>query len=170
MTWYNLSGKPLEKNAGIPSSVPFEVGPLNITDVLTTTIDNLSIPDIKDAVLVLALSATGHLPNSNTTTQFSHENFFTPVFTNEAKLVDPGLKLSYDNSRGKFTVEATKGVSLYTWLDYPSGLVGHFDENSFVLVPGQPKEIGFTAQEGSLSEDVVKNVTVQSIWDQAERD
>ncbi|GAM42617.1 beta-mannosidase Bma2A [Talaromyces pinophilus] len=167
MTWYDLSGKPLEKNAGIPSSVAFEVGPLNITDILTTNIE--SIADIKDAVLVLSLSATGRLPNSNTITQFSHENFFTPVFTNEAKLVDPGLKLSYNNSTGKFTVEATKGVSLYTWLDYPSGLVGHFDENSFVLVPGQPKEVGFTAQEGSWSDAVVKNVTVQSIWDQAER-
>ncbi|KAE8554084.1 hypothetical protein EYB25_002622 [Talaromyces marneffei] len=168
MTWYDLSGKPLEKNAGIPSSVAFDVGPLNITDILITNINDLSISDLKDAVLILSLSATGHLPNSNVTTRFSHENFFTPVFTNEAKLVDPGLKLSYDNSTGKFTVEATKAVSLYNWLDYPSGLVGYFDENSFVLVPGQPKEVGFTAQQGSLSEDVVRHVTVQSIWDQAE--
>lgn len=169
MTWYDLSGKPLENNAGIPSSVAFEVGALNITDVLTTNIIDLSIPDIKDAVLILSLSATGRLPNGNTLTKFSHENFFTPVFMNEAKLVDPGLELSYDNSTGKFTIEATKGVSLYTWLDYPSGIVGHFDENSFILVPGQPKEVGIAVQQGSWSDAVIKNVTVQSIWDQAER-
>jgi beta-mannosidase len=168
LTWYDLKGAPLADNAGIPSSVPFTVGPLNITDIVTTNINNLSIPDVQDAVLVLSLSATGHLPNSDTETQFSHENYFAPVYTNEAKLVDPGLALSYDRSSNKFTVEATKGVSLYTWLDYPAGVVGYFDENSFVLVPGQPKEIGFTVQQGTLSEQVVKEVTVQSIWDQSQ--
>lgn len=169
MTWYDLKGRPLPKNAGTPTSVPFKLGPLNITDILVTNINKLSVPDTKDAMLVLSLSATGRLPNNEKEIQFSHENFFMQVYTNEARLVDPKLKLSYDNCTSKFRVEATNGVSLYTWLDYPKGIVGHFDENSFVLIPGQPKEIGFTIQEGSLSEDVVKNITVQSIWDQAQK-
>lgn len=169
LTWYDYKGEALADNAGMSSSVPFTIGPLNITDIVTTNINNLSIPDVQDAVLVLSLSATGKLPNSDTETQFSHQNYFAPAYTNEAKLVDPGLKLSYDQSTSKFTVEATTGVSLYTWLDYPSGVVGYFEENSFVLVPGQTREIGFTVQEGTL-EDVVKGATVQSIWDQTQSD
>lgn len=166
MTWYNYKGEPLSKNARTPSSVAFQVSPLNTTDILTTNIKNLSIPDLTDAVLVLSLEASGRRPNSASTVQFTHENFFTPAYTNEAKLVDPRLRLTYDKS-GKFVVEATTGVSLYTWLDYPSGMVGYFDENSFVLVPGKPKELRFTLLEGESEGDWVQNVTVQSIWDQS---
>lgn len=168
LTWYNYKGELLNKDA--TSSVPFHVGPLNTTDILVTNIKNISIPDTKDAVLILSLEASGHLPNSESTVQFTHENYFTPVHTNEAKLVDPGLKLSFNKSTQKFVVEATKAISLYTWLDYPAGTVGFFDENSFSLVPGKPKEIGVTLLEGKFNDSWAKEVTVQSIWDQSVSD
>lgn len=170
MKWYNLKGNSIPKNAGMPTSVPFNVGPLNITDIVTTNVNKLLISDLNDAVLILSVSATGHLPNSNTLTHFSHENYFTPVYPNEMKLVEPGVKLSYDDHLGKFVVEATQGVSLYTWLNYPAGIVGYFDENSFTLIPGQPKTVGFKIQKDLLSKDLISNFTVQSIWDQASRD
>jgi beta-mannosidase len=169
LTWLDLTGQPLPNNAGTPSSVSFSVGAINTTDVYTTNLAQLSIPDPENAILLLSLQASGYRPNSDTITSFGHENYFLPVWPNQAKLVNPGLSVSYDARTKNFTIEAKSGVSLYTWLDYPAGTVGHFDKNSFVVVPGQPKEIGFTVQSDTTNGQWVKGVTVQSIWDQGQK-
>ncbi|KAL1964799.1 hypothetical protein VTN77DRAFT_6666 [Rasamsonia byssochlamydoides] len=168
LSWLDFKGQPLPKNAGTPSKLPFTVGAINTTNIYSTNIQNLTIPDLRDAVLILSLEATGHTPNAAEAVQFTHQNFFTPVWTNEAKLVDPQIELSYNEATKKFTVEAKSGVALYTWLDYPAGTVGYFDDNSFVLRPGQPREIGFTVQEDSSGGAWTRQVTVQSIWDQTQ--
>jgi beta-mannosidase len=168
LAWMDFKGNPLPNNAGTPSTLSFNIGALNTTNIYSTNIRDLSIPDLGDAVLILSLEAAGQTPNVPALTQFTHQNFFTPVWMNAAKLVDPGLSVSYNEATQKFTVEAKSGVALYTWLDYPAGTVGYFDENSFALVPGQPREIGFTVQEDTSGGAWTQEVTVQSMWDQTQ--
>lgn len=60
---------------------------------------------------------------------------------------------------GNFTVETTKGVAAWVWLDIPAGTLGNFDENGFWLVPS----------DGPLKSDTsagkwVGAVTVGSLW------
>jgi beta-mannosidase len=167
MTWLDLKGNPLRKNANMPSKVDFTLGAINSTNIYTNNINNIPIPDLQDAILILSVEALGHLPNSDTEIQFTHENYFLPVWPNQAKLVNPELSLSYNAEATTFTVEAREGVALYTWLDYPASTVGYFDVNSFLLVPGQPKEIGFTVQTDTSNGTWANTVTVESIWDQS---
>lgn len=110
-------------------------------------------------------------PANETRTIFKHDNFFHPVPLSEAKLVDPGLVLSFsspfssississfssffssffssspsyeDANQYKFTVTATTGIAVWVWLDYPAGLLGRFDDNAFLLRKGEEKEIRF---------------------------
>ncbi|KAJ5237499.1 Glycoside hydrolase superfamily [Penicillium chrysogenum] len=67
-----------------------------------------SLPNTKDAVLVIDLTAQGRLPNSKskTLTTFTQRNKFTPIFPKDLALKDPELKLSRDAQAGTFTVEA----------------------------------------------------------------
>ncbi|EHA19764.1 hypothetical protein ASPNIDRAFT_138876 [Aspergillus niger ATCC 1015] len=169
LTWLDLSGRPIAGNAGTPKSVPFTVGGLNSTRIYGTNVSSLGLPDTKDAVLILSLSAHGRLPNSDRTTNLTHENYATLSWPKDLKIVDPGLKLGYSSKKTTVTVEATSGVSLYTWLDYPEGVVGYFEENAFVLAPGEKKEIGFTVLDDTTNGAWVRNITVQSLWDQKVR-
>jgi beta-mannosidase len=164
LQWLDLSGNPIPDNAGAPSSTKFEVGALNTTAIYTTNVSKLSLKDPKNAILLLSIEADGHLPNSDETTTFTHENYFHPVFPKDLALVDPEIELSFDSATGKYTVEAKSGVAVYTWLDYPGGVGGHFEDNAFVLVPGQKREIGFVEDNGTGG-DWVGDVTVSSLWD-----
>lgn len=185
MTWLDLgTGRPLGNNAGTPLSASFTVGALNTTRIYKTNVNELQLADMTNSILLLDLEAKGHTPNSDPGSEpvtFTHQNHFTPVWPKDLKLVDPGLTLSYDpianlaspSTSKTFTVEATKGVALYTWLDYPAGLVGYFEENAFVLRPGEKKEVKFVVQKmdenGNGNADWVSKVTVQSLWDQKVR-
>lgn len=167
LTWLDLSGNPFSNNADTPTSVTFQVGALNTTKIYSTNIQSSSanLTTNSNSILILSLSARGYLPNSNPAS-FLHLNYFSPVFPKDLDIVDPGLELTYDPSSGTFTVEAKSGVSLYTWLDYPAGVVGYFEKNAFVLTPGQKKEIGFVVQEDNTGGKWVDAVTVRSLWDQ----
>lgn len=168
MTWVDLSGKPINGNAGTPQSKPFSVGGLNITEIWSANVRDLSLKDNKNAVLILSVNAEGSLPNAGagSVSTFTHRNQVTTVFPNQLSLVDPGVQVSYDATASAFTVEATKGVALYTWLDYPAGVVGYFDDNSFTLVPGEKKTVRFTVQQDETGGKWVQGVTVTSLWDQ----
>lgn len=171
LTWVDMSGKPIPGNAGTPEMKQFTVGGLNTTKIWSANVHDLSL-NRKDAVLVLDLNALGHLPNSESgpVSTFTHRNWATTVFPNQLALVDPGLQASYDKATATFTVEAKKGVSLYTWLDYPAGVVGYFDDNSFTLLPGEKKRVRFTVQKDETNGNWVQGVTVQSLWDQTTSD
>lgn len=197
-TWYTWSGDPIPTNITHTSaSADFVVGGLNTTRVLSLNLSSSSSFsgagggwDPKNAILSLSLIARGSLPNSSpakeTTTIFKHDNFFHPVPLSEAKLVDPGLVLSFssfssfspffsflssspsnDNANQyKFTVTATTGVAVWVWLDYPAGMVGRFNDNAFLLRKGEEKEIRFRLiddDEGGGGWQ--KKVTVRSLWD-----
>lgn len=172
MTWLDLSGKPIPGNAGMPPVLPFTVGGLNTTKILTVEVlsgsNKLKIPDVTDSILLLSLTGTGHRPNSNTPVVFTHENSFAPTFPNKQKLRDPKLSMTYDQGTQKFVVEATGAVSLYTWLTHPNGTMGYFDDNGFVLQPGVKKEVGFTMTANDLGSNWWKSVTIESIWDQTQ--
>ncbi|KAL3471534.1 glycoside hydrolase superfamily [Aspergillus californicus] len=169
LTWLTLSGQSVSENAGTPNRLPFTVDAINTTKVYSANIQDLDLPNPKQSILILSVSGQGCLPNSDEVISFSHENYFTPVFPKDLEIVDPQLELSYDSQNGVFMVEAKSGVSLYTWLDYPAGPVGYFEENAFVLVPGQKKEIRFIVQEDDMDREWQGEVTVRSLWDQKVR-
>ncbi|OQE07945.1 hypothetical protein PENVUL_c011G08750 [Penicillium vulpinum] len=171
LTWTDISGKPIPGNAGTPLTKHFSVGALNTTNIYETNVAKLSLHDIKDAVLVIDLTAHGRFPNaeSKTLTTFTHRNQFTPVFPKDLALKDPNLKLSHDAKAGTFTVEARSAVSLYTWLDYPAGVVGYFEDNSFSLVPGEKRTLRFVVQKDETDGKWADGVTVGSLWDQTTR-
>ncbi|KAJ5513316.1 Glycoside hydrolase superfamily [Penicillium fimorum] len=167
-TWIDLSGKPISRNSGTPLTKQFSVGALNTTRIYETNLEQLTLPDTKDAVLVIDLTARGCLPNADnkTITTFTHRNQFMPVFPKDLALKNPELKLSHDALAGTFTVEAQRAVSLYTWLDYPAGVVGYFEDNSFSLLPGEKRTLRFVVQKDETGGKWVDGVTVRSLWDQ----
>ncbi|OAA57193.1 glycoside hydrolase family 2 protein [Cordyceps fumosorosea ARSEF 2679] len=165
LSWVDLGGKPMVDNAGMPKTVNFTVPAINSTCLLNTNIADVKLSDRSDAILLISLEADGRLPNGKSTTCFTHNDHFLPVWPKDIKLVDPGLKLTKCNSTGDFIVEATKGVSLYTWLTHPAEVVGFFDDNLFVLLPGEKKHVGFKLQEDTSSGEWMDKVSVESLWD-----
>ena len=162
--WYHWNGTPLS-NVSTPSYVNFTVGALNATTVLATNTKNLTV-DYNNAFLYMNVTANGQLPNTNQNITFAHENFFHAVPLGQAKLVDPGITLTYSNSTKRFSVAASVGVAAWTWLDYPKGPVVSFDQNAFLLLPGEPKEVGYVVKSDTTGGDWVNEVTVQSLWNQ----
>jgi len=164
LTWYDWSGNRL--NVSTPTTASVEIGAINTTRILqTNTNDILSSYDPRDVVIHMETSVQGQLPNKNETQTFYHENWLSPVPLSQARLVDPGLEISYNSHSQKWTVEATKGVAAWVWLDYPSGLVGNFEDNGFWLRPGKPREIGFMVQSQSVEGNGwLKSVTAESLW------
>ena len=160
--WYKWDGTPITTHS-LPSSTSFTVGALNTTCVLGFNTDDIGL-DFADAVLYVNVSARGNLPNSRTRQTFNHENFFTAVPLSQAKLADPGLRLSYSNTTKNFTVEATTGVAAWTWLDYPAGALVNFDSNGFWLLPGRPREIDLNLKSDDTGGEWVMGVTVESLW------
>ena len=160
--WYSWDGTPIT-NPSTPSTANFTVGALNTTRVLATNTKNITL-DFDNALLYMSVSAQGSLPNDPTPRTFNHENFFHTNSLAEAKLVDPGIQLSYSNDTKNFTVQATTGIAAWTWLDYPAGVLLNFDTNGFLLLPGQPKEVGYTLKSDSTGGQWVEEVTVESLW------
>lgn len=66
--------------------------------------------------VVLLLNPTARLLKSGTT--YMDENFWIPLYSNNATLVDPGLEGDGDS-----------GCGAYVWLTEPAGVVGFFDNN-----------------------------------------
>lgn len=164
-TWYDWSGKVLNQT----QSKAFEVGAINSTEVFQGFV-NESLPSgtkLTNAVLQLNVTATGILPNSNGSRQtFTHSNWLNPTALKDAQLVDSGLTLRYNHSSNTFTVEATKGIAAWVWLDYPGGVVVAFDSNAFWLAKGEKREIGYVVKSDTTGGKWVDGVTVQSLWNQ----
>jgi len=124
-----------------------------------------STVDFNNAILYMNLSAEGYLPNTNTPTTFTHENYLHPSPFSTANLVDPGIHLTHSNPTKTFTVEATTGIAIWTWLDHQAGTLLNFDSNGFVLLPGRPMEVGYTVKSDGTGGRWVGEVTVGSLWD-----
>lgn len=161
-SWYDWSGNAL--NISTPTLANFDVGAINTTRVLQTNLkDVLGSHDPKDVVLRLETTVEGKLPNSDFLQSFSHENWFHAAPLSQANLADPGLQLTTtDNS---VSVQATKGVAAWVWLDYPAGALVQFDANGFWLRAGETKTVGYKVVSDTINGAWIKNVTVQSLWD-----
>ncbi|KAJ6788821.1 hypothetical protein PWT90_02824 [Aphanocladium album] len=147
MIWVDLEGKPLKENLCFPRKIDFAINSIGSVKLHQSLLTLDSAVHADDALLLLSVEARGQRPSSNSQSTFTHEVTFLPTPPKNAKIRDPGLRLAYESSSGKFTVEATRSVSLYTWLTHPPNVVGFFDENAFVLLPGQKKKIGFILHE-----------------------
>ena len=139
------------------------VGALNSTRVYSADLNNLfEASSFPDMVMRMNVSVTGHLPNSNTTQFFTHTNWFHASPLSQANLVDPGLELTQNND--SFTVTATRGVSAWTWLDYPAGVVVTFSDNGFWLGKGESKVLSYNVTGDTTAGAWIEGVTVQSLW------
>lgn len=165
MAWFDWSGNQL--NISTPTSTNITVGGLNTTKVFEGKAgDLLKGYDPSNVVLGLYTHMHGSLPNTNESTVFTHTNFWTASSLAKAKLVDPGLRLSYSADRQTFTVTASTGIAARIWLDYPSGATVFFDDNGFWLAKGQSKEVGYDVQSDTTDGAWINGVTVQSLWNQ----
>ena len=162
-SWLSWNGSTIS-DSSIPSkAVSFEVGAINGTLLHNIDMSKLAV-NKSDAVLVMNLTATGSLPNNPTPTTFTHSNFFTPTPLSSAALVDPGLTLTHNAKNKSFTVKATKGVSIWTWLDYPSGAVVRFSDNGFLLRKGESMEVTYSIATDSTNGKWTQGVTVESVF------
>ena len=159
--WFHWDGTPITNMS--MASVDFTVGGLNTTRVFQTTLNDQSM-DYDNAVLYMNVTATGQLPNSNATTTFNHENYFHARSLANAKLLDPSIQLTYHADTQNFTVEATRGVAIWVWLDYPAGALLNFDWNGGILLPGRPREVGYTMKSDKTGGKWINEVTVESLW------
>lgn len=164
--WYDWSGETLDDVEGLTGK-PVTIGALNTTLVYASnTHDLLKSHGADDVVLRMNISVTGHLPNNATQQTFSHTNWFHASRLTTANLVDPGLTLDYDAGSQAFSVEATKGVAAWVWLDYPRGAVVAFEENGFWLEKGEKRYIGYSVKNDLTGAAWMEGVKVQSLWDQ----
>lgn len=166
LQWFSYNGTALTAPLGL-SKKAFTVGALNTTRIYsanaTTELAKGKI-NARDAVARISITAEGPLPNANTSTTFNHTSWFHASTLRTARLVDPGLTLSHDDKAKTFTVEATKGVSAWTWLEYPAGAVVAFDDNGFWLAKGEKKVLGYEVKADTTFGTWTKHVTVQSMW------
>lgn len=139
-TWLTYNGSMIAQNTTAVS-----VGALNSTMVFRGTVaDEINGYSPQDVALRLQVNATGALPNSNNaTTDFAHTNWWHASPLSRANLVDPALSISHDNGSQTVTVTAADGVSAWTWIDYPAGLVAAFDDNGFWLGKGESRTLGY---------------------------
>lgn len=164
LRWYGYNGSAL----AAPTDVPFTVDPLNTTQVLQANTNDMPY-DLNHVVLKMNITATGTMSNTNESKVFKHEYFFHALDLNKVNLVDPGQELAYNEGTGNFTVQATKGVAAWAWLDIPAGTLANFEENGSWLVPSDgAREIGVTVKNDRSGGEWVENVTVRSLWDNLE--
>lgn len=168
-TWYDWTGNQLSDNdTNTPASEDFTVGALNTTLVLSLNTQLLhNSVNFSNAVLRMNMTAQGSLPNNDTNTTFTHESWFVPMLSlANVSLQDPGLQLSTNNDSTDptFNVTATTGVSAWTWLDFPAGVTGNFEDNGFWLAVNETKSVAFTVKNDTTNGAWISNVTVSSIY------
>lgn len=143
-----------------------------------------------EVVMRFSVSTEGYCPNNGILQSFEHEAWLAPTPLSKSKFIDPGLKLSYQDSgksdswlqtkvlknfdqirlsgdptyEGSFLVEATTGIAAWVWLDYPSGAIVEFDNNGFWLARGRTREVGYKVVSDTTGGKWKENVTVQSLW------
>ncbi|OIW30141.1 glycoside hydrolase family 2 protein [Coniochaeta ligniaria NRRL 30616] len=181
--WVDWSGNVLPNvstggGGGGAKSFEFVVGGLNSTVLTSVNVGALAGGDngtdaatsrfnASNALFVANITATGTPVNTNATRTYTHTNYFTPTPLSKAALVDPGLTVEYDRTTDEFVVTASKGTSIWTWLQLSlddDAVVANFDDNSFLLRRGEEKRVKYKVLSGG-SEGWQGRVTVRSIWD-----
>jgi beta-mannosidase len=164
LTWYDWNGKALNVNGR--NSVPVTVGAINSTQILAANISSdLHGIDLTNAVLFMETSVRGELPNSRSSQEFRHQNWFHPTALSKAKLVDPVLKIVHLPEQKRFRVTATEAIAAWVWIDYPSGVLLHFEQNGFWLRPNVALEVAYEVKWDSTGGRWPAGVTAESLWD-----
>ncbi|RDA91982.1 hypothetical protein CP533_1335 [Ophiocordyceps camponoti-saundersi (nom. inval.)] len=164
LSWIGWDGVP-GYVFGDHRTVNFVVGPLNSTSIVNMQYDPADAPP---GLLVMNLTATGTPVNGDATRTYTHANFFTPTPLAAATLPDPGLDIRYEEEGDVFRVVAAgAGVSVWTWIAVAppdaASVVVAFDDNAFVLRPGEVKSVGYTVLSGESS-GWRQRVTVESMY------
>jgi beta-mannosidase len=164
LTWYNWAGEPYTVSSSLGGSVDVSVGAINATQVFALNTKSLPF-SLDSAVAVLTVEVKGTPPNvaDGKEQTYTHVNWYSPIPLSQAKLVDPELSLSYDKRTKKFILES-KAIAVHTWLDHPAGVIGNFEDNDFIVLRGQKKELSFTVKNDTTTAEWVKGVTVESIF------
>lgn len=196
MAWTSWAGEELAlptgdgTDGGGARTVEFHIGPLNSTLVATIDVaaifaNNNSSADAADAVFVANVTAVGTPVNTNVTRTYTHDNYWTPTPLASASLLDPGLRVTYDD--GQFVVTAESANSAWTWLaldeeDSSVGPVVTFEDNGFFLRKGEARTVGYVVREVQGQESLGREesklglgavgladgwqgrVTVESVW------
>ena len=182
VVWLDWAGNELDagfRDNEESSTMDFTIGALNSTLLAVFNVTHLfesttnsSLArrqvfwDARNALFVTNLTATGTPVNTNSTKTYTHSNYFTPTPLSSASLIDPDLKVHFDDRRKKFVVTAVTGNSMWTWLRLSpddSGVIVTFEENGFLLRRGDAKHIEYIVQ-GGHSPGWETRVTVESIW------
>lgn len=155
-TWMTWAGDILNT-----TEYPFTLSELNSTALDERTGWSQILPNsAKSSDAVLLLNLTAH---SNVST-FMNQNFLVPHYLSNARLVDPGLKLSKVEGR-TWRVEASWGVAAYVWLSHPIGVTGYFDQNAVFLAKGETRDFKFTVLKDTTDGAWEASVRVRSMWD-----
>ncbi|PHH70346.1 hypothetical protein CDD80_6071 [Ophiocordyceps camponoti-rufipedis] len=158
LSWLDWDGHPLEE----VQTIPFTVGPIN-----SSRLASLPMTEKTHGLLIANLTAKGTPINSVETRTYTHTGTFTPTPLAAVPLPDPGLSIDYDASADVFRVVARRGVSAWTWIGVAeadeAAVVVAFEENAFVLRPGEVRSVGYRVLSGG-SRGWQTRVTVQSIY------
>ena len=96
---------------------------------------------------------------------FEHENLYHPVPFKSCTLEKPEIKTGVTEKDGKFVITVTaKKPAFFVLLD-AIGLPGVFSDNSFTLLPGEPKELIFTPRKETTLNALEKALEVTSLRD-----
>lgn len=169
LEWMSWNGTKLDLST--PSSTAFDVGAINSTQIYATNLTRMLANheiDSTDAVLKMSVAANGSLPNTNTTTTFTQENWFAASALKTAMLQDPGLTISHSQSNDTLKVTAEKAVAAWVWIDYPAGAVVTFSQNAFWLGKGESVEVEYKVKNDTTGGDWINGVSVRSMWDQTQ--
>lgn len=182
--WVDWEGNALpgvttgEGGEGGRKGFEFVVGALNSTVLMSVNVSALTAGggngtaptggfNASNALLVASITATGTPVNSRATRTYTHANYFTPTPLANAALVDPGLSVRYDRAADEFVVAASKGMSIWTWLQLSlddDAVVANFVDNAFLLRRDEQRRVGYKVLSGA-SEGWQGRVTVRSMWD-----
>lgn len=182
MGWVDWTGNALRNvttgsGGGGQTSFDFVVGGLNSTVLTSVDVSALTGGgngtaatggfNASNALFVASITATGTPVNTNATRTYTHTNYFTPTPLANAALVDPGLGVEYDRAADQLVVTASKGTSIWTWLQLSlddDAVVANFDDNAFLLRRGEQRRVKYKVLSGG-SEGWQGRVTVRSVWD-----
>ncbi|KAB5545732.1 glycoside hydrolase family 2 protein [Coniochaeta sp. 2T2.1] len=181
--WVDWSGNtlhdvPTGNGGGGKRSFDFIVGALNSTVLTSVNMSALTGSatngtaatsgfNATNVLFVANLTATGTPVNTDATRTYTHTNYFTPTPLSKAAVVDPGLSVRYDRAADEFVVTASKGTSIWTWLQLSlddDAVVANFLDNAFLLRKGERKRVNYKVLSGG-SEGWQGRVSVRSVWD-----
>ncbi|KAI0544901.1 hypothetical protein F4679DRAFT_504541 [Xylaria curta] len=170
MRWLNWEGDELKgptpnksNGAADLKKYTFDIGAINATHVASyANVKGGFGNETAEQNVLLSLSITTNQGDK-------HTSWFHLVSLANAALRDPGLKIEVKEHNGhdtvSFLVTAVDAVAAWVWLDHPSSVRGHFDQNAFWLGKGESKVVTFKVWNDFTGDGSwTREVAVRSMW------